>query len=248
MKVAVVMQDERMKYIAKRLKQKTSVYEIPINDNIQSDVLFDVVVLPMSGISDHNFIKQLFKYVRPNAMLFTGVVNEMLLSQNVVIVNLSKNNKLKNVLAELTAHGILNILITKTNQNFKNYTYDVLGYGACGKEMIKVLVSNGCDVRCVSRQSNPKINCKHYSYEQWNRMQPSDIVINTAAACVIDEHTVSSWLKEPFIIDIASKGIGVKECLKKEYNVLQVGSLPTISGPLSAANSICDCIEEELGL
>ncbi len=261
MDIAVIISDQRMALIAAHLSSKASITLIKDQQDInlakKENKYFDAIVLPMSGVDEEGSlllnnklcnIIGLLELRKDNLIIFSGVVNTILLNQKALIINLSNYKGVKNCIAALTAQGILALLITKTDEDFRNYRYDILGDGACGSAILDLLLDNHCYVRLVSRNKPTSTSYPHIDYPTWYQREPGEIIINTAAACVIHGELVKSWKKRPFIIDIANKGIGVDPSVLKEFDVLIAGALPNLSGVATVAKMISDTIIKEMKL
>lgn len=257
MNIGICITDCRMQEIAHILTEKVDVYSIKNNrdlmDLVQSEKELSGLILPISGLSDageiqiqDELIPILDTFKEKKLTIFAG--KRTMHEKNWKWVELSNFDEIKHVNAELTAHGILDVLIRNTPHNFKNYSYDVLGYGACGKEIVHCLLQNECKVRLITRQKLQTSSIDWLNYDAWYKSSPSDIIINTASACVLKLQHLKQWKKIPWILDISSKGIGVeKEALNWSGGLL-LPALPLISGATTSAEIMVKVIEKELKL
>lgn len=257
MNIGICITDCRMQKIAHILAEKVDVYSIKNNrdlmDLVQSEKELSGLILPISGLSDageiqiqDELIPILEAFKEKKLTIFAG--EKTIYEKNWKWVEFSNFDEIKQVNAELTAHGILDVLIRNTPRNFKNYSYDVLGYGACGKEIVHCLLQNECKVRLITRQKLQTSSIDWLNYDAWYKSSPSDIIINTASACVLKLQHLKQWKKLPWILDISSRGIGVeKEALNWSGGLL-LPALPLISGATTSAEIMVKVIEKELKL
>lgn len=259
MNIGICITDCRMQEIAHILAEKVDVYSIKnsrdLMDLTQSEKELCVLILPISGLSyrgeiqiQDELIPVLEVFKEKKLTIFAGKKTLYDVDENWKWVDLSNFDEIKQVNAELTAHGILDVLIRNTPRNFKSYSYDVLGYGACGKEIVHCLSQNECKVRLITRQKLQTSSIDWLDYDAWYKSCPSDIIINTASACVLKLQHLKQWKKLPWILDISSKGIGVeKEALNWSGGLL-LPALPLISGATTSAEIMVKVIEKELKL
>lgn len=256
MYIVVCITDQRMQEIANLLKQKTTVYEIrksyDIIELFQNKQAVDALILPISGVDEKGMVKLrdgmfpvLDAFKEQELTVFAGKKRE---NEKWKWIDLSCFQEIKEVNAELTAHGILDVLIRNTNQNFKSYSYDVLGYGACGRAIAHLLYRNDCEVRIITRQNIEHSAQTVLDYEAWYCKQPNDIIINTASACVLKMQHCIQWDKIPWVLDISSNGIGVQKEVLEYTNGLLLPALPLVSGVFTSAEVIAKNIERELSL
>ncbi len=261
MQLAIVIQDRRMQWVYDLLQQRAAVFPIRKSYDFvaakQKAALFDAVILGMSGLDDQGELElagqripmiELLRLTKMETYILTGRDSLILKELNRPLINFSDDPKIKAMNADLTAQGVLDLLIMQTPRDFRTYRYDILGYGACGKALAQLLSKNDCQLRVITRQTELKEKYLFLDYPQWSACPPGDILINTAAACVINTQTVKKWLTKPLIIDLASQGIGVEKILWREWNVRHVPGLPALTGPETAARYLIDKIEKELNL
>lgn len=259
MNIVVCITDQRMQKIANLLKKKANVYEIRKSydaiELFQNKHNVDVMILPINSSDEKGKVKLkdglfpiLEAFKEQELIIFAGKNRMDKINEKWKWIDLSCFKEIKDVNAELTAQGILDILICKTSCNFKSYTYDILGYGACGKAIAHLLDCNECNIRIITRQKieDPKLD--FLDYNAWYQSNPNDIVINTASACVLTMQHLYKWNKIPWILDISSNGIGVQKEVLNYTNGLLLPALPLISGVVTSAEVIVKNIEKELGL
>ncbi len=259
MKILVVVSDRRMCYLSRLLSKYFEVFEINKAVDIalyhRQTQRFDAFVFGMKGVSNDGFIemngfkfrvKELLKLSKEHCIIFTGKTCKHLTGIKGLVVNFSQFETLKSLNAKLSAQGVLMTLLKDTPEDICAYSYDVLGYGDCGKEIIKLLLDIGCQVRVVSRQNSILEQCTLLTYEQWEESQPNDIIINTAHACVINEDRVKKWQHKPIIIDISSAKMGVDVALHQQFDMMWPTALPAGVAPLSCAKAMLDIIVKEI--
>lgn len=259
--LAIVIKDQRMQLLYDYLCQKATVFAIRKSYDVlvaeKQAQQFDAIILPMSGVDENGCIALNNQYVpilnflraaKKGVYVFTGVIHPVLLQQGWTLINVTNFEEVRKLNADLTAQGILDMLIMQTPRDFRQYRYDVLGFGACGKAISELLVKNGCAVQVISRQEVAEAPCSMIHYDLWIQCQPADVIINTAHACMIKQETVAGWQRNPIIIDIATHGMGVEKGLQEKFKVIVAPSLPAITGPETSATLLFEIIEKELNL
>jgi len=256
--IAIVVSDKRMDTLAKLLSQFESCLmirkAIDLVDAVNKAGCLRAVVLPMGGVSENNEVKlqsqtihliQLFNCLNSDTLIFTGRMNDALNKLKFKVINLSKIDEVQHCHAKLSAHGILAELIHKTPEDFTEYTYDVLGYGCCGKEVVRCLKNNECQVRVISRRKEVVEGC--INYINYALDKPSDIIIVCASECVLTENMIRNWVKKPqYILDLSSEGIGVENGVEQIVQVIKLGALPALAGPNTSAKLLSESIMKEL--
>lgn len=256
--IAIVVSDKRMERLAQIISQTrvclTIKKPIDLIDAIKQTEYLEAIVLPMGGLNDNNEVKiesqmirltELLQRLKPDTLIFTGRMSNLLQSYNKKIINLSEVEELKYCHAKLSAHGVLSFLIEKTPRDFTEYSYDVLGYGACGEEITRCLINNGCQVRVVSRRNHEiEGSINYYEYASNN---PSDIVIISASGCVFTKELIKNWKFMPrYVLDLSSHSVGIEKGIDELMSVYSLSALPAISGMDTSSKLICQIIEKEL--
>ena len=164
MKIGLNASDLRMKIVKQDLEQ---LYEV---DTIK-DQYYDVVIL---NINEQIDINQLKKY-NPNLM----VIDKYYLDYKVKLVN-----------AICSAYGVLHYLIQHLEMFVNDYTYSVIGCGACGKAVYDLLKQLNCKVEMI----------RHHEVNEYEIK--SDIIIYTAIKQVFSNKQIEAY-KDKLIIDLS---------------------------------------------
>lgn len=235
--------------------------QININD-------YDIIFFPFSGLNKDYVIKKDYAFKlndnflvnsKENVIIFSGIRTKALDKMCEV-----SNRKLnifmedKNIIKEnayITVEGILGNLINNTNISIKDSSILIIGYGNVGKILVDYLKRMGSNVFvCVKEEEdfeeldNKQIPC-FYSYEKYklNHYLNCDFVINTAPNNVIKEENIK-YLKDTYIIDIASYPYGIDEDIDKSelnYNLLK--ALPSQIAPISSGKILLKKINKMIG-
>lgn len=147
--------------------------------------------------------------------------------------------------ARITAYGILYLLLENCPRLILEKKVDVIGYGHCGKEIVKLLEQLGITVRVVVNKV-VDINTVKILYEDWKYVEPYDVIINTAPLCVIDEYFCGRWLSLPMILDLSSGHVGVSDSIRMCLTVIDAPPLPERIGYVSAGEGMFQAIQEWL--
>lgn len=263
MKVAVWITDKRMKQIAKRLTEggfdvSTIEDHAQIEEAFKDADTFDIVVLPINGIDElgrisiHDQKIDLSNHVakwKRGVHLYTGVNTAFLKQLELKVIALMEMEEVVTSNAKLTAEGILYMMIQYTPYSIFDYQVDVIGYGHCGKEIVKLLKMLKIKTRIISSQNLNKSDSflTSCSMQQWRTVQPYPLIINTAPECVIDLELANTWSFQPLIFDLASKGVGVDKQVvdAKKASVYQAPPLPGLIACQAAGDILAKQIMKE---
>ena len=146
-------------------------------------------------------------------------------------------------IAILTAQGVLWLLLQETPDELAAYSYDVIGNGRCGTHISKLLMRLGLSVRLIARNGAPGT----MSINTWRKEPPSDVVINTVPATVIDMVCAGHWEREVVLLDIASGAIGETEEVKALPHVQFIAAepLPGRVAPRAAGRLLAELVALE---
>lgn len=149
-------------------------------------------------------------------------------SNNVFYYMKDKTLIQKNAL--LTANGILAYLSDLPISIFATQI-DVIGYGFCGKEIVKVLNNCGIKLRVIQREKT----CDSFlNKEEYLISEKSEIIVNTAPINYFEEGIINCN-QTKYIIDISSEHCIDKNLMEQGIHVIYPGPLPSIYSPYSAA-------------
>lgn len=231
--------DKRYKYMMKDLCDENLVCQIGfdiLDPNIHKEDLnsldiskFDVILFPISGISDNMEVKSeignillpesIFKFLDKDTFVFTGLKTKKLLEliPEKQIISFLDDEEAQNVNNDLTVDGTIDDI-----RDRKNDTICILGYGTLGKELYLRLNSAGIKTYVISRPKELIYNDKVKNYYPLNSQniidvfKLCDIVINTIPYNIIPEEAISASYV-PYILDIASAPYGINQEVINKY-------------------------------
>lgn len=256
-KAAVMISDGRMKVIARELTEAgfevlacTKLAELEEMERRAPE--WDVLILPIRGIdSEGNAsipgvsfpMKKTLAGLRPDAQIITGLQTEYLkhLQREVKCYFEDEQVRRKNV--QLTAEGILYLLLKETTKSIFEQSIDLVGYGYVGQAAHELLTKVGISHRIVDKSE--KImgdGVQVLSLENWKNMAPAEVIINSAPVLVADEETTADWPQETFFIDIASGAVGADQKTKEKICYLAAPPLPGLVAEESAGKMLADYI------
>ncbi len=261
MDIAVFLSDKRMRYMIDLFKaDHQSVTIIANQDQLDPVVLkrFDQVMLPIQGINFKGeiycgkeciYVLEFLRNQSEDCMIYTGNYHEILDSCKAKKRYLLQDDLVNEKNAILTAEGILDAIIRSSESGIRETRVDVLGYGVCGKALVKMLVDLNCPVKIVStRDLNGEfIDGKYVEtlyYPQYK--MDCDVLVNTAPTCMVNCELIKTAKCRPLIIDIASNAIGVENKVQK-CSLIRYEYLPSIPGkisPKSAALILYEAIKK----
>lgn len=260
MKIGVIDWDTRQVCISKELSlAKCEVTLIKTLSDIQND--FDVLVLPLKGCNDQYQVplKQgifcLDEYIKyhKNISIFCGIENPWLNQLTKNICYLMNNSEVIDENAQLTAQGVLAEMVKHVDLSFRQLSVDVIGYGHCGKCIVRAIQGLVQSFRIIVKNSEYRktvqsIDSEVISYEDWSRVSPSILIINTAPSLVITKELMNNWDKSPIILDIASHqgGVDYETARIKSIPAYLLPSLPPLYTPVSAGKILAKAILKEL--
>ena len=257
--IGVVMLDRRQKICADRLERSGYVViRLAEQHDLQYLSQLDALVLPVRGIDSHHSIaipsgelrfQDHYQQLKPDALLFTGIYNETLKTWNRKTIYLMEQEDVIEANALLTAQGVLAYILDHIDQGIREVTFDIIGYGHCGKHIAAFLRGLQAPVCVIRRSVDEQEDMPQETYEAWKqRTKFSDVVINTAPAMVIDETMIASLSHKPLFLDLASRpgGIDVQACEKYGVKCIVAPTLPAIYTPVSAGEIIAKAIEKEM--
>ena len=255
MNIAVVNNDQRMQEVYFSLSHKytvTAIHEFTNFDDIKE---IDVLVLPVKGIDEDGNItangKKLlipstfWEKISSSCKIFAGLPHPFLdaLPCQVLYYMQDENILLEN--AQLTAEGILFLLIDNTATSIKELKVDVIGYGRCGKAIIEWLNDLGIDVRIVRREVKDTQNA--ISVDEWVQEEPYPVIINTSEQFIMKKEVLSSWESKPLIIDIATPDVIDMEIAQiLGIRVIKAGALPSMIAYKSAGQLIAQFVRDQI--
>lgn len=256
-KAAIMISDGRMKVIAHELA--SAGFEVLAC--MQMDELkemerrapeWDVLILPIRGIDrDGNAcipgiafpMQKTLAGLRPEAQVITGLQTDYLkcLQREVKCYFEDEQVRRKNV--QLTAEGILYLLLKETTKSIFEQSMDLVGYGYVGQAAHELLTKVGIPHRIVDKHEKiTDDGVQVMSLENWKNMDPAEVIINSAPVLVADEETTIQWPEETFFIDIASGAVGADAKTKERIRYLAAPPLPGLVAEESAGKMLADYI------
>ena len=163
-----------------------------------------------------------------------------------------ENKNFKENNSRLTAQGTLKIILESVKTDLTSLKAAVLGYGACGKEICRVLKNNGVSVtsysrRDISQREAEKNGIPAVKLDEINETADRfDIIVNTVPFNIVDETGLSRMTEKTLYIEIASKPFGFNPVLADSYcfGYVQAGGLPGRFTPVGAGINIADTVDK----
>lgn len=267
--ILVLGGDKRFKYLSALLCEHYRVLSV----NEEHDELFirrymreaDIIVLPIpitfDGITlNAPFIEQkimlgaIVSNLLPDQLLLTGgALPEGLGSVVCKTRNYTKSESFLLGNAELTAEGLLKIVIEELPMSLKNSNIAITGYGRVGRATAKLLKKVGCGITVFdrnpcSRDSAEKDGLIPADFTDFIRLgHKFDCVINTVPTEVIGEDEMESLKKTCLLCEAASApyGFDFKSADKHNLKHMIAGSLPGKTSPVTAAQIIYESVLKE---
>lgn len=211
MKILFIGYDARYVYLINELKSKYIVDTIGYGNDISVDNksinAYDIVVLPMRGIINNDYITEsLFNNYK--GLIYTGLTKGL-------IGNVESFLSDKEIIEEntnITVDGIMDRI-----KNINKVIICILGYGNIGsklynklKDDYKVLV--GVNKKCNIQGEFLTSNKKDLEYA----LKSSDLIINTVPSHIIDEDILSDI--RGYFLDIASYPYAIDNTKANNYN------------------------------
>lgn len=248
--VGVICSDDRMIQVADKLSANNVVYKIFSEEDIKYFKQIHVLVLPVHGMNLDYQVKMWKSYMtlpksffNETTIVFQGIMENKnpIIKSRVFYYLEDESVKTKNAI--LTAEGVLKELIQHTCKSIYDVSIDLVGYGACGKAIVKMLNDLGVNVRVIRRNCNEsKVFC---SVDCWKIC--GDVIINTAPDKIVNVERLKSWNKVPLILDISNFDLFSEKDLEHSHiNYYKLSNLPGYFSPISAGNIIADYIRRIL--
>ena len=261
MDIAVFVSDKRMKYLAELfMKDHHSLTLISNKAQFEpvSSRKFDRIILPVQGINIHGEIfldkepVQIMEFLKnqsEDCTIYTGNHHELFDVCQAEKCYLLEDASVNEKNAVLTAEGVLDCIIRNSENGIRETRVDVIGYGVCGKALVKMLADLKCPVKIVSTRAlnGEFIDGKYVEtlyYPQYK--MDCDVLVNTAPCCMINCKMIQSAKNKPLIIDIATNGAGV-EAKAQKCSLIRYEYMPSIPGrysPKSAALVLYEAIRK----
>ncbi len=264
--------DSRFSYMEKILKEKGYDSQRIFPGEYKADDFekANVFVLPVPAsrdnvnintpLSDEQFYIGDFLRLLPKKCIIAGGMisddlNKMLLAKNVSVFDYYKNESLTEKNAELTAEGVLGIIINTVPDAVSGLKCAVTGYGRCAKALCKKLKLLSAEATAIVRSEKSveeanKDGFKAYFINDFASIcSQFDVTVNTVPAKIIGKEILEQMKKDSLLIEIASAPFGVDFDSAKQLgiNTIKAGSLPGRMSPKSAGEIICNTIINHIG-
>lgn len=135
--------------------------------------------------------------------------------------------------AELTALGTLGVILTSSKKSVSELKIGIIGYGRIGKQLLRLLLFLGAQVRVFTRKSSTRIDLCSYGVDAEMSSEGNytglDFLINTAPEQILDEDRTRKALADGRIIELAS-GVNFPEI----SGITHLGGIPGLMYPISA--------------
>ena len=256
-KAAVMVSDGRMKVIVRELAGAgfevlacTQLAELEEMERRAPE--WDVLILPIRGIDSEGnasipgvsfSMEKTLAGLRPEAQVITGLQTDYLkrLQREVKCYFEDEQVRRKNV--QLTAEGILYLLLKETTKSIFEQSIDLVGYGYVGQATHELFTKVGISHRIIDKcEGITGDGVQVLSLENWKKMNPAEVIINSAPVLVADEETTVKWSEETFFIDIASGAVGADQKTKERIRYFAAPPLPGLVAEESAGKMLADYI------
>ncbi len=255
MNIAVVNNDQRMQEVYFALSHKYAVTAIHEFTNFDDVSNIDVLVLPVKGIDEEGNItangkklhipSSFWENLSPSCIVFAGLAHPFLDALPCKVMYYMQDEELLLENAQLTAEGILFLLIDNTPTSIKELQVDVIGYGRCGKAIVDWLTGLGIDVRVIRREVEE--TKEFMSVDTWIHEEPSSVIINTSIQKILKKEVLGSWESKPLIIDIATPDvIDMDTAQVLGIRVIKAGNLPSMIAYKSAGRLIAKFVRDNI--
>ncbi len=208
--------DKRYKYLGEYLLKNNFIKTNNINEA-------DIVILPFIVDTEKFKIdKSFFNNLKKGVKVFIGVKSDSLedkfKDENISLNTMLEDKSITVLNSIATSEGVLQFIISNTNQTIYNSSFLVLGYGFCGERIVKNLIDLGGNVTVFDRNDFKMRRANLIGASSLNKIDNLnyDVVINTIPTKIIDNKLLSNY---PLIIDISSSPFGFDLKYAKENNI-----------------------------
>lgn len=247
--LGILNSDTRMNIVYQQLKDKIDC--ILLDDFSILKVKFDAIVLPMSGLRDDDVMivrgiemkcpVEFFSMLNENGLVITGNVTPRLKQLNLNIIDLNQYKEFIDSNSELTAEGILYLLIDNTTKSIKDLDIDLIGYGHSGKAIYNLLTKLNINVRVIRREVYEK-QSNFITVEQYSSLKPYPIIINTSLTNIIDDLMIKK-MDENLIINLVRNSSFNDILLRQRHcRIIHAGPLPAMFSFETAAKVLVNTL------
>ncbi len=258
--IACIGGDDRQKFTVSTLNENNFNVDIinMLDDNIE---FYDAFILPLPATQDNKYIKgtditvdDLIGIMPAEKTVFAGKLNDKIKKRfyenKIEVFDYYQREEFALKNAVPTALGVLNFVMNNSTKIIPDMKIMVIGYGKCGRAILKVFNSLGANVIAASRkyltvaeaQSNGISACLIKNINE--NVNNCDVVINTVPSPIFGKNFIDLIKKSTLIIDIASAPYGFDYGYAKESHkkIVRLPSIPGVYFPQSAGNIIADTI------
>lgn len=261
MKILILGGDERYNILINGLKLNHDVDSFGFNDSINLEDIdikkYNVVILPVSGISNNYEIKTLnglkkldndfFKYASGNLIIYTGIVNDTLKSMinGRNLISFLADEKVNNENNDITVDGIINEL---EKYDFNNIC--ILGYGNIGKRLDEKLKGYNLvfGIKEYSDYCTLKGKCFYTCNPNTMKIAfaESDCIINTVPQNIITKEMLEGCKAK--IIDVSSFPYGASKEVRESFKNYGIyPGIPAKYNPSRSGKILLKKIQKEIG-
>lgn len=169
--------------------------------------------------------------------------------KQIEIIDLLEREELVVLNTIATAEGTIQIAIEETTRTIHGSNVLILGFGRVGKTLANMLKGMGTNIYCQARKNSDFAWIKAYGYksikfEEKEKLNNFDIIINTIPTLVIGENELNYINKDCLLIDLASSPGGIDRKIAEKMGIKTVWALalPGKVAPLTSAEFIKDTI------
>ena len=160
-------------------------------------------------------------------------------------IDLSTREDLKLRNAVTTVEGAVKLLIQYTDRALFGARALVVGYGAIGKRLAKILSAMGSVVTVAARKEKDRVDAQLQGFDSINtesmNLAKFDLVINTVPAPLLSESVASTAPSHTLFLELASApgGISRQDPLR---NVVDGPALPGKVAPVTAGEDLAKTV------
>lgn len=261
-KAAVMVSDGRMNVIARELtaagfETLACVQRKDLEEMERRAQEWDILILPIRGIDQEGNacipgavfpMEKTLAGLRPDARIITGLQTEYLKHQQREVKCYFEDEQVRRKNVRMTAEGILYLLLKETAKSIFEQSVDLVGYGYVGQAAHELLTKMGIAHRIVDKDEKiMEDGVQVLALDNWKKMIPAEVIVNSVPALVADEETIAKWPEETFFMDIASGAVGADLTARERIHYLAAPPLPGLVAEESAGKMLADYILRQFG-
>lgn len=205
----------------------------------------DCIIFAPNKKFDDDFVK----FLPDDITIFCGTVSEKMKidfqKKKIKYVNFLSDEIFAIQNANLTAEGILALILTYSEVSITKNKILILGSGRVGKATARLFEKIGVNFALVSHnktnfESNHLFNCKNYFGESFvEDLGDFDVIINTIPAKILDENSVKKISKNCLFLEISS--IQTIDVENIDFTYMLCPALPQRFSAETAGEVLFDC-------